>query len=151
MARGRSAAKTRPMTTRATEPALALDPALHRAHEHARPGLASLADRPVSPQADADAIALALGRELPDGPTPAEDVVDLLADACKPGLTGMPSGRFFGFVIGGSQPAALAADWLVGAWDQNAVLRKVTPAVAAVEEGAAAWLLELLGLPADSR
>ena len=59
----------------------------------------------------------------------------------------MPSGRFFGFVIGGSQPAALAADWLVSAWDQNTVLRKVTPAVGAVEEVAAAWFLDLLGLP----
>ena len=62
----------------------------------------------------------------------------------------MPSGRFFGFVIGGSHPAALAADWLVGAWDQNAVLRQVTPGVAAAEELAAAWLLDLLGLPAGS-
>ena len=150
MAPGRLAAKTRRMTTRATEPALALDPALDRAHEHARRWLASLADRPVSPQADADAIAAALGRELPDGPTPAEDVVDLLATACEPGLTAMPSGRFFGFVIGGSQPAALASDWLASAWDQNTVLRKVTPAVVAVEEVAAAWFLELLGLPPES-
>ncbi len=152
MAQGRRAAKTRTMTTRAphTDLALPLDPALDRAHEHARRWLASLADRPVSPRADADTIAAALGRDLPEGATPAEDVIDLLATACEPGLTGMPSGRFFGFVIGGSQPAALAADWLVGAWDQNAVLRKVTPAVAAVEEVAASWFLELLGLPAGS-
>src|SRR5680860_228288 len=92
----------------------------------------------------------ALGRALPEGPTPAEDVVDLLAAACDPGLVAMPSGRFFGFVIGGAQPAALAADWLVSAWDQNAILRKVTPAAAAVEEVAAAWLLDLLDLPSGS-
>ena len=131
-------------------PDLDLDPALDRAHEHARRWLASLADRPVSPRADAATVAAALGRELPDGPTPAEDVVDLLATASEPGLTAMPSGRFFGFVIGGSQPAALASDWLVSAWDQNAVMRKVTPAVAAAEEVAGAWFLDLLGLPDDS-
>jgi glutamate/tyrosine decarboxylase-like PLP-dependent enzyme len=138
--------------TRTPAPDLSLptDPALDRAHEHARQWLSSLGDRPVSPRADADAIADALGRQLPEHRTPAEDVVDLLATACEPGLTGMPSGRFFGFVIGGSQPAALAADWLVSAWDQNTVLRKVTPAVAAVEEVAASWFLELLGLPPES-
>ena len=92
----------------------------------------------------------ALGRDLPDGPSPADQVVDLLAGACEPGLTAMPSGRFFGFVVGGSQPAALAADWLVGRWDQNAAMRQVTPAVAAVEEVAAGWLVDLLGLPAGT-
>ena len=81
---------------------------------------------------------------------PAEDVVDLLAAACEPGLTAMPSGRFFGFVIGGTHPAALAADWLVSAWDQNSGLRRLTPAHSAVEDVAAAWLLDLLGLPAGS-
>jgi len=123
---------------------------LARAHEHALAWLDSLADRPVSARADADAVRTALGRALPEGPTPAEDVVDLLAAACDPGLVAMPSGRFFGFVIGGAQPAALAADWLVSAWDQNAILRKVTPAAAAVEEVAAAWLLDLLDLPSGS-
>src|SRR5712672_3051343 len=58
----------------------------------------------------------------------------------------MPSGRFFGFVIGGTLPAALAADWLVSAWDQNAGLA-VTAAATAAEEVAAEWILDLLGLP----
>ena len=123
---------------------------LARAHAHALAWLDSLDDRPVSARADADAVATALGQTLPEGPTAAEDVVDLLAAACDPGLVAMPSGRFFGFVIGGAQPAALAADWLVSAWDQNAILRKVTPAAAAVEEAAATWLLDLLGLPPGS-
>src|SRR3954469_22231198 len=125
-------------------------PALDRAHRHARRWLESLADRAVPAGADADAIADGLGRELPSGPCPAEEVVDLLASAGEPGLVAMPSGRFFGFVIGGSHPAALAADWLVSAWDQNAGLRQVTPGVAAAEEVAATWLLELLGLPRES-
>jgi glutamate/tyrosine decarboxylase-like PLP-dependent enzyme len=62
----------------------------------------------------------------------------------------MPSGRFYGMVIGGSHPAALAADWLVSAWDQNAGLARVTPAATATEQVASAWLLDLLGLPAGS-
>jgi glutamate/tyrosine decarboxylase-like PLP-dependent enzyme len=62
----------------------------------------------------------------------------------------MPSGRFFGFVIGGTHPAALAADWLVSAWDQNSGLRRVTPAHSAVEDITSAWLVDLLGLPAGS-
>jgi glutamate/tyrosine decarboxylase-like PLP-dependent enzyme len=77
-------------------------------------------------------------------------VIDLLAGACEPGLTAMPSGRFYGMVIGGTHPAALAADWLVSAWDQNAVLRAVSPAHAAVEDVSSAWLLDLLGLPETS-
>ena len=63
----------------------------------------------------------------------------------------MPSGRFFGFVIGGTHPAALAADWLTGAWDQNAGLRTVTPAATAVEDVAEAWVIDLLGLPGRER
>ena len=61
---------------------------------------------------------------------PAAEVVDYLADKAEPGLMAMPSGRFFGWVIGGTLPAALAADWLVSAWDQNAGLRFATPAAA---------------------
>jgi glutamate/tyrosine decarboxylase-like PLP-dependent enzyme len=124
--------------------------ALDQAARHASRWLDSLATRPVPPRASVAEVVKELGTELPAGPTPAAEVIDLLASACEPGLTAMPSGRFFGMVIGGGHPAALAADWLVSAWDQNAALRLVTPAAAAVEDIASAWLLDLLGLPADS-
>ena len=124
--------------------------ALDQAARHASRWLDSLATRPVPPRASVAEVVKELGTELPAGPTPAAEVIDLLASACEPGLTAMPSGRFFGMVIGGGHPAALAADWLVSAWDQNAALRLVTPAAAAVEDIASGWLLDLLGLPADS-
>ena len=111
--------------------------------------LGSLDERSVPARADADEIVRRLG-ELPDGPSPAGDVVDLLAEACEPGLVSIPSGRFFGMVMGGTLPAALGADWLTSAWDQNVGLRAVTPAAAAAEEVAGRWLLDLLGLPPDS-
>ena len=124
--------------------------ALDRAHLHALDWLASLEDRPVPPQASIDEVASALGTTLPDGGSAPAEVVDRLAEACEPGLTAMGSGRFFGFVIGGTHPAALATDWLVSAWDQNSGLRRVTPAHSAVEDVASAWLLDLLGLPGES-
>ncbi len=125
--------------------------ALDRAHRHTLDWLASLPDRPVPPRAGIDEVVEALGPALPEAGTAAADVVDLLAAACEPGLTAMPSGRFFGMVIGGAHPAALAADWLVSAWDQNAGLRRLTPAHSAVEDVAGAWLLDLLGLPGRQR
>jgi glutamate/tyrosine decarboxylase-like PLP-dependent enzyme len=124
--------------------------ALDHAARHARDWLDSLPARPVPAVASVADIVAALGPDLPAGPTPAEEVIDQLARACDPGLTAMPSGRFFGFVIGGAHPAALAADWLVSAWDQNTVLRAVTPAAAAIEDVTSAWLLDLLGLPEAS-
>ena len=107
-------------------------------------------ERPVPPQASIDQVTQALGTALPDDGSDPAEVVDLLAEACSPGLTAMGSGRFFGFVIGGTHPAALAADWLVSAWDQNCGLRRVTPAHSAVEDVTSAWLLDLLGLPVES-
>jgi aromatic-L-amino-acid decarboxylase len=62
----------------------------------------------------------------------------------------MGSARYFGFVIGGAYPAAIAADWMASAWDQNSGLASPTPSVAAIEEIAGAWLIDLLGLPADA-
>lgn len=120
------------------------------AHRHAVSWLASLDERRVPPTASVDEVGLALGAALPDGPSDPVEVVELLARAAQPGLTAMPSGRFFGFVIGGTHPVGVAADWLVSAWDQNSGLRVVTPAVSAVEDVAGAWLLDLLGLPGDA-
>jgi glutamate/tyrosine decarboxylase-like PLP-dependent enzyme len=124
--------------------------ALDRAHEHALSWLTSLSERPVPPRATADEIVKALGEALPDGPTDAAAVIDELARGAEPGLMAMPSGRFFGWVIGGTLPAALAADWLVSAWDQNSGMRFATPGTAGAEEVAAGWLLDLLGLPHGS-
>ncbi len=124
--------------------------ALDHAARHATQWLDSLAARPVPARVTAEEVTRELGTELPAGPAPAAEVVDLLARACDPGLVAMPSGRFFGMVIGGAHPAALGADWLVSAWDQNAVLRAVSPAHAAVEDVTSTWLLDLLGLPAAS-
>jgi glutamate/tyrosine decarboxylase-like PLP-dependent enzyme len=130
-----------------TSPPEAFTAALDRASTHARSWLTSLADRPVPPQRHADEILVDLGGPLPEGPSDAADVVDLLADGAGPGLMAMPSGRFFGWVIGGALPAALAADWLTSAWDQNSGMRFATPGTVAAEEAAGAWILELLGLP----
>ena len=121
--------------------------ALDRAMLHAQTWLASLADRPVPAQASIEELVAILGGPLPEEPTDPADVIDLLATTAERGLVAIPSGRFYGFVIGGTHPAALAADWLVSAWDQNAGLRQLTPANSALEETAASWLLDLLGLP----
>jgi glutamate/tyrosine decarboxylase-like PLP-dependent enzyme len=123
----------------------AYDAALDRAAAHARDWLASLPDRPVRPGRTADELD---SGPLPAGPGDPAEVVDRLAALVEPGLMAIPSGRFFGWVMGGTLPAALAADWLVSAWDQNAGLRYATPGVVAAEEAAAGWLLDLLGLPA---
>ncbi len=121
--------------------------ALERAMFHARAWLASVPDRPVPPRATADELLQGPGRDLREGPTDPAAVVDELAALVEPGLMAMPSGRFFGWVIGGTLPAALAADWLTSSWDQNTGMRYATPGVVAAEEAAAAWLLDLLGLP----
>jgi glutamate/tyrosine decarboxylase-like PLP-dependent enzyme len=92
---------------------------------------------------------VALGGPLPEAPSEPREVIAALAAAAEPGLVATPSGRFFGFVIGGAAPAALAADWLTAAWDQNAGLSVLGPAAAVTEQVAGGWLAELLGLPAE--
>jgi glutamate/tyrosine decarboxylase-like PLP-dependent enzyme len=126
------------------------DSALPVALNHAQRWLASLDDRPVPPRLQVEELVQRLGAELPDGPREASAVVEHLATALEPGLTAIPSGRFYGMVMGGTHPAALAADWLVSAWDQNAGLARLTPAATATEVVASAWLLDLLGLPSGS-
>jgi len=92
----------------------------------------------------------ALGGALPDGPTDPRRVLDELAAAADPGIVAMPSGRYFGFVIGGGLPAALAADWLTSTWDQNAGLYVGGPAASVVEQVVREWVCGLLGLPEDA-
>jgi glutamate/tyrosine decarboxylase-like PLP-dependent enzyme len=124
--------------------------ALEAAHREALHWLESLADRPIRPDVDVDGVLSRLDRRFAQEGREPVAVVDELIEASAPGLMAMGSPRFYGFVIGGSYPAALAADWLVTAWDQNTGSRQPTPATAAVEETAAAWLLELLGLPSEA-
>src|SRR3984957_9284894 len=104
------------------------DEALLRAVAHARVWLGSVAERPVGPRVTADQLLAGFAGPLPDEPSAPEDVVDLLAELADPGLMAIQSGRFFGWVIGGTLPAALAADWLVGGRDQNTRVRQTTPA-----------------------
>ncbi len=125
-----------------------LHDALDAAHRLAVEWLDSLPTRRVPPRATTDEIAPTLG-ELSDHPRPAREVIELLGAAAEPGLTAIPAGRWYGMVMGGTLPAALAADWLTSAWDQNSALRAVTPATIAIEELADRWLLDLLGLPSD--
>jgi glutamate/tyrosine decarboxylase-like PLP-dependent enzyme len=112
----------------------------------------SLPDRHVGPDPGVTPASLrqALGGPLPRQGSDPWTVVADLARAAEPGLVAMSSPRYFGFVIGGSVPAALAADWLTSAWDQNTGGYLPTPSAAIVEEVAGGWLLELLGLPADA-
>jgi glutamate/tyrosine decarboxylase-like PLP-dependent enzyme len=112
--------------------------------------LRSLAKRPVAPSAAVDELRGLLGGPLPEQPSdPSATIRDLIA-AAEPGLMATAGPRFFGFVIGGSYPQAVAADWLTSVWDQNSGLYAAAPASSVVEEVAGAWLLELLGLPRDA-
>jgi len=126
------------------------DEVLDVAERHARAWVSGIRERPIPPRLGTDEVKERLGRDLPESGEPATEVLDLLAEASEPGLMAMGSPRFYGWVIGGTQPVALAADWIVSAWDQNTGLRVVTPAVVAVEELAGEWLVDLLGLPAGS-
>ena len=108
----------------------------------------TVASRPVQPAPDPAALAAAFGGDLPAGSTPPDEVVRQLVEAATPGLVGTVGPRFFGFVIGGSSPAATAADVLATGWDQCAYNEVLSPAAAAAERSAGRWAKQLLGLPA---
>jgi glutamate/tyrosine decarboxylase-like PLP-dependent enzyme len=78
------------------------------------------------------------------------DVIRELADRAEPGLMSMAGPRFFGFVLGGSDPVGVAADWLVSAWGQNTGYHTPTPSTAAIKQVAAKWLTEILGMAAET-
>jgi glutamate/tyrosine decarboxylase-like PLP-dependent enzyme len=126
------------------------DATLDVANRHARQYLASLRDRDVGEEASVDELRRALDRELADAGEDPAAVVEELAQAAAPGLIGTGGPRYFGFVIGGSLPAALGADWLATAWDQIASLYVCGPSASVAEEVAGRWVLDLLGLPASA-
>ena len=123
---------------------------LRAAADHAADHVEGQAERPVRPDASTAEVLAAIDAPLPEGPTDPATVLDELVRDGAPGLMGIGSPRFFGWVCGGSLPAALAADWMVAAWDQNAGGATIAPAMAAIEDVAGRWLLDVLGLPATA-
>jgi glutamate/tyrosine decarboxylase-like PLP-dependent enzyme len=121
-----------------------LDTAASRAREF----LKTLPDRPVGRRIDPAVLRERLGGPLPEDGEDPRRVLETLATNVEPGLVASAGPRYFGFVIGGSQPVTLATEWLTAAWDQNAVLYLTSPAGAVAEEIAAGWITSLLGLPA---
>jgi glutamate/tyrosine decarboxylase-like PLP-dependent enzyme len=113
----------------------------------ARRYLAEVPDRPVREPASVEELRASLDRELPQTGEDPATVVEELAEAAEPGLIALASPRYFGFVIGGTLPAALGADWLATAWDQIASLYVCGPSASVAEEVAGRWVLELVGLP----
>lgn len=124
------------------------DDALFReAAERALRFFRELPDRHVGGRADLASLRATLGLPLGDEGVPAREVLETLDRDAQPGLVATAGPRFFGFVIGGTHPVSVAADWLVSAWDQNIGLHVLSPAESVMEETAARWVLELLGLP----
>ncbi len=104
----------------------------------------------LAPGASATTLRRQFPRALPAQGAPPDQVVAELTRMVKDGLVRSTSGRFFAWVIGGTLPAALAADWLTSAWDQNAAMHDCSPAAAVTEEVVGGWLKSLFGLPADA-
>ncbi len=111
---------------------------------------AGLDDRSVAPPVDHEALRDALGGALAAGRTPPDVVIRELVKAVDSGLVASAGPRFFGFVIGGSLPSALAADVLAAGWDQCAFNATLSPAALAAEEVAGDWVKDLLGIPATA-
>ena len=106
--------------------------------------------RPVAPPPEAVERLATLGGPLPETPQPPEQVFALLDEVGSPATVATAGGRYFGFVTGSSLPVTVAASWLASAWDQNAGLYVMSPIAAELETIALGWLLDILGLPAES-
>lgn len=125
-------------------------PALEAAYRRALEYLKNVDDRPVGPTATLDELRARICKQWNEQAISAEQVVDELARDIDGGLNNSVSARFYAWVIGGSLPAALAADWLTSTWDQNAGMYAVSPASAIVEEAVGAWLIDVFRLPKET-
>ena len=125
-------------------------PALEAALQQALEYLRTVDDRPVGATVSLETLRRRLCKEWNHHPMLADDVVNELAADIEGGLNNSVNARFYAWVIGGSLPSALAADWLTSTWDQNAGLYSVSPASAIVEEAVGAWLKRLFRLPSHT-
>ncbi|MBB5873576.1 glutamate/tyrosine decarboxylase-like PLP-dependent enzyme [Allocatelliglobosispora scoriae] len=120
---------------------------LPAAADHALAYLRGLPDRPVRATATDAELRQFLGGRLPDGPSDPEQVLQQLVTGVDRGLVPTGHGEYFGYVVGGTLPVAMAADWLTATWDQNCIVHDISPATAVVEEICAEWLIDIFGLP----
>jgi len=109
----------------------------------------ALPERPHTPQASYAEMLARFDAPTPEQGVPGPEIIAALDETAAPGLHAMAGPRFFGWVIGGSHPVGVAADFLTSAWGQNAGNHAAAPAAAAAETVAAKWLLDLLDLPRD--
>src|SRR4051794_11744523 len=123
---------------------------LNRTAQIAEEYLSTVADRPVAATLGYEDVSAALDAPMPEKGEDAEDVLEAIA-GLEAGMMATAGPRYFGFVVGGALPVTVAADWLTSTWDGPHFGRVVSPAGAAVEDVAARWVLDALGLPADAR
>jgi glutamate/tyrosine decarboxylase-like PLP-dependent enzyme len=138
------------MTERTRSTTVDTDDVFAVAHNAALAYRASLASRSYRPQCDYRQMCDHFREPAPEEGRSGIDVINELAERADPGLMSMAGPRFFGWVLGGSDPVGVAADWLVSAWGQNAGYHTPTPSAAAIEQIAAGWLTEILGLPPEA-
>lgn len=123
---------------------------LNSAASHAIDYLGHVTDRPVKSTMTSAELRAALGGSMPKTGEPAGEVIDRLAAAALTGTIATAGPRYFGFVVGGSVPAAVGADWLVSAWDQNCGIYALSPMVSVIEDIAGNWLKHIAGLRSDA-
>lgn len=123
------------------------DALLRKTADRAVSYLGGLKGRPVAPTSRGLQDLDHLPKTLPEGPTPADKVIELLDRYGSPATVASNGSRYFGFVVGSAVPAALAADWLSSAWNQNGAMEVMSPVAARLEATSLGWIKELLGLP----
>src|SRR5258708_28892515 len=123
---------------------------LENAAQRAIAYIEGLDSRAVAPPPQAVARLSVLDQKIPEESGGPEATLKLLDESCSEATMAMAGPRFFGFVIGGSLPVTLAANWLAGAWDQNSAFYNVTPSTALLEQVALRWLLDVFDLPSET-